>query len=191
MALAVVLLFVLMISTYLFYMVFMKSGTKKQNLATHSQKKAYYMAMGAVQQALLKLRLMPRIAYDAGSLAKGVCPFFNPYGSKLVKFQPNNPNKCSKAMEIFISDLNSKKLPPLLFALPDYPIPQDTQFPWRFEVTKFTVSTHYTSTDTKDIGTIREVAHIEALGFAYDARDSNIERTEYVSKDVELKRRIK
>jgi len=53
-AIPLVLLFVFVVSVYFFSMAFTRTETRRQGLSNLNQRQAYYMAMGGVQQALLK-----------------------------------------------------------------------------------------------------------------------------------------
>ncbi len=188
-AVPLVLLFCLVTFTFLFSMVGTRSRMRKQTLSTHTQKKAYYLAQGGIQQALLKLRLLHRKAYDAGAMARGVCPFLNPYENNVVS-NANASRVASKALDIFISDLKSTSISPnlaLRLTGGEYPIPTSGTTQWKYEVTEFNVETYYMQSD----GSVKEVAHIKAMGYAFDPRDLVPERRELVEKSVELTRKIK
>ncbi len=189
-AIPLVLLFTLLTSVFLFSMYYTRTGVRKQTLSSHTQKKAHYLAQAGIQHALLKLRLLHREAYKAGAVSRGVCPFFTPYGSRLIVEAGNS--KSNEAIEIFRKDLKTENYPfnPALFDW-EVPIPQHPDFPWEYEVSSFTANTYYTSTGTADAGMIREVAFMEAIGYAHDPRDSTVDRKELVTKIVELKRKIK
>lgn len=189
MAVPLVLLFCLVTFTFLFSMVSSRSRMRKQTLSTHTQKKAYYMAQGGIQQALLKLRLLHRKAYDAGAISRGVCPFLNPYENNVVSNA--NPDRATrKALDIFLSDLKSTSTSPdlsLRLTGGTYPIPNSGTTQWKYEVIEFNVDTYYMRSD----GSVKEVAHIKAMGYAFDPRDLVPERRELVEKSVELTRKIK
>jgi len=188
-AVPVVLLFVFMVSVYLFSLLSTRKEVRKQGLTNINQRQAYYMAMGGIQQALLKLRLLHREAYDAGSLARGICPFFNPYGDNLVATDISAGTKTNKAMGIFLTDLNSRHVPITILNAggADFAMPHDDEFVWGFEITEIDVSTYYTSAVD---GSVRQVAKITAEGTAYDPRASRQGSKEKVSKSIELHRRI-
>ncbi len=188
-AIPVVVLFVLVVSTYLFSLIYTRTEVRKQGITNINQRQAYYMAMGGVQQALLKIRLLHREAYDAGSLARGICPFFNPYGNNLVAADISAGTKTDKAKNIFLFDLNSGIVPITILndGGAEFAMPNDDQFTWGFEVNDMEVTTYYTSADD---GSVKQVAKITVLGSAYDPR-VNLEGTrELVTKSVELHRRI-
>ncbi|MBF0503151.1 MAG: hypothetical protein HQM09_23695 [Candidatus Riflebacteria bacterium] len=188
MAIPLVLLFAMVFSVFMFSVVSTRTTVRKQSLASQTQKKAYYMAMGAIQHALLKLRLFPREAYKSGSLARGVCPYFNLHeGGAAISSTVAANNVYLQAMSIFQSDINSTSVP--------FRFSTETEFsgahPWRYEISSFSVSTYYTKTSGTEAGMIREVATVKCMGYSYDIRDSQQERIEYVEKQVELKRQIK
>ncbi|MBF0406824.1 MAG: hypothetical protein HQM10_05700 [Candidatus Riflebacteria bacterium] len=183
MAVPLTLLFCVIFMTFLFTLSTFRSRVKKQSLASHTQKKAYYMAMGGIQHALLKLRILPRDAYAASSLYRGVCPFFNPRGNSLIATDTTPTNFYPQALEMFRSDLNSASMPWSFKELTSGP------HPWRYEVSSFSISSFYTNTDT-DLGLTRETATIKVMGYAFDERDSNQDRIEYIEKQVEIKRKI-
>ncbi|MBF0548225.1 MAG: hypothetical protein HQM08_27560 [Candidatus Riflebacteria bacterium] len=187
MAVPIALLFTLIIFTFFFSLSQFRSSVKKQNLASHTQKKAYYMAMGGVQHALLKLRLLPTEAYKASCLAKGICPFFNPRGNTLISTTIPPTNIYSQSLDQFRCDLNSASMP---FSFTDPEIVGGAH-PWKYEVCSFSISVFYTSTDTASLGLVREDATIRVMGYAFDARDDSLkERIEFVEKQVEMKRKI-
>ena len=148
------------------------------------------MALGGIQQALLKLRLLHREAYDAGAVARGVCPFFNPRDDQYV--DAAGTEKSDKALNFFLEDLNSAESTSrkLLLTGGEFPIPTNAALPWRYEVTKFFVSTYHTTTTGAEAGVVKEVATIESMGYAYDPRDNITERIEFVTKTVEMRRKI-
>lgn len=183
------ILFAVVASVYLFSLYFSRTEVRRQGLANLNQKQAYYMALGGIQQALLKVRLLHREAYDAGSLARGICPFFNPYGDNLVAQDLAGGTKTQLATQHFLSDLNSGHVPFKILqdGGTDYELVEDPQFKWEFEVTEIEVSTYYTS----DVdGSVKEVVKIGAIGSAYDPRVSKTGRKEKVSKKIELHRTI-
>ena len=189
MAVPLVLLFVIMTTILLFSMMFNRTATRKQSLASYTQKQAYYMAVGGIQHALLKLRLLHREAYDAGAVARGVCPFFTPRDNEIVTAV--GTQKSSKALDFFRADLDSRA-DTLQMQLKggEFPIPDAAGQEWYYEVTKLFVSTYHTSTTGADAGLVKEVAVIEAMGYAYDPRDKVFQRKEFVTKTVEMRRRI-
>lgn len=184
MAIPLVLLFAMVFSVFMFSVISTRTNVRKQTLASHTQKKAYYMAMGAIQHALLKLRLFPREAYKAGSLSRGVCPYFNVRDGQLVA--GNGTRFYPQAMEIFKSDIKSTTVPFAFSSNSEFSGPQ----PWRYEISSFSVLTYFTKTSGSEAGMIREVAVITCMGYAFDPRDSQQERKEFVEKQVELKRKI-
>lgn len=188
-AIPLVLLFVLMVSVYIISLLHTRSGVRTQALTGLNQRQAYYMAMGGIQQALLKIRLLHREAYDAGSLNRGICPFFNPYGDNLVAEDISGGVPTPKAKNIFLSDINSGHVPITILDAggPDFSMPIDDEFTWGFEVTDMDVTTYYTS-DTD--GSVKQVALVTAVGSAYDPRANVTGTREKVTKSVELNRRI-
>lgn len=189
-AIPFVMLFLVVASIFLFSLVHSRKEVRRQGLSTLNQKQAYYMALGGVQHALLKIRLLHREAYDAGCIAKGICPFFNPYGDNLVATDLSGAKKSDKAIISFLSDLNSGHVPLTSKNLGgnDYKVIDDTEHSWGYEVTNIDVSTYYTSeTD----GSVKEVAKITAVGTAYDPRVSKTGRRDQITKVIELERRIK
>lgn len=188
-AIPLVLMFVFVVSVYLFSMIYSRSEVRKQGLTSLNQRQAYYMAMGGIQQALLKIRLLHREAYDAGSLNRGICPFFNPYGENLVANDISAGIKTSKARNIFMTDLNSGQLPIRILndGGAEFSMPADDEFVWGYEVTELEVTTYYTSATD---GSVKQVAKVSAVGSSYDPRASKTGRKEKVTKSVELDRRI-
>ncbi|HNW34567.1 MAG TPA: hypothetical protein PKM25_06530 [Candidatus Ozemobacteraceae bacterium] len=189
MALPLVMLFVTVTFITLFWMSTSRTGVRKQTLSGHSQKRAYYAALGGVQHALLKLRLLHREAYDAGSLVRGVCPFFNPYGNSLVETSSSLSNKTTNAMNIFISDLSTASCRiPSSITSGEFPLPDSDK--WGYSIASFAVYSYHTSTSTTDFGTIREIVRIDSVGSAFDPRDKESVRKENVTKQVELLRSL-
>lgn len=188
-AIPLVLMFVFVVAVYFFSMVFTRSETRRQGLTNLNQRQAYYMALGGVQHALLKIRLLQREAYDAGSLVRGICPFFNPYGDNLVANDLTGGTKTLAARNIFMTDLNSGQLPIAILndGGADFAMPNDDEFIWGYEVTGLEVSTYYTSAAD---GSVRQVARVTALGSSFDPRTSKTGRRETVTKSIELHRRI-
>jgi len=190
-AIPIVLLFVVVTVTYLTMSSSTRSRVKKQNLASHTQKQAYYMALGGIQHALLKLRILQRQAYDAAALARGVCPFFNMVGSKIMSTLDSGslPKKCSSALDIFVSDLNSDVVPITIDEEKFRSSTPEAQR-WRYKVSKFEVLSYHTATGTTDYGTIRITLNVESKGFVYDIRDSVNTRQEVITKKVVLERKL-
>jgi hypothetical protein len=188
-AIPLVLMFVFVVAVYFFSMVFTRTETRRQGLSNLNQRQAYYMAMGGIQHALLKIRLLHREAYDAGSLVRGICPFFNPYGNNLVATDLSAGTKTLKARNIFMTDLNSGQLPIAILndGGPDFSMSNDDEFVWGYNVTGLEVSTYYTSADD---GSVRQVAKVTALGSSYDPRVSKTGKRETDTKSIELHRRI-
>lgn len=188
-AIPLVLLFVLMVSVYIMSLLHTRSGVRTQALTSLNQRQAYYMAMGGIQQALLKIRLLHREAYDAGCLSRGICPFFNPYGDNLVAEDISGGTATPDAKEIFLSDINSGHVPITILDAggPEFSMPIDDEFIWGFEATDMDVTTYYTS-DTD--GSVRQVALVTAVGSAFDPRANVTGTRETVTKSIELNRRI-
>ncbi len=190
MVIPVVMLFLLIASVFVFSLTYSRKETRRQGLSNMNQKQAHYMAMAGIQHALLKVRLLHREAYDAGSVKKGICPFFNPYGDNLVATDLSGAKKSEIPMQHFLFDLNSNYLP--LDAMndggDDYKMLDDPEFKWGYEVKNIEVTTYYTS-DTD--GSVKEVAMITAEGTAFDPRVSKLGRHERVTKKIELQRIIK
>jgi hypothetical protein len=199
MAVPVVILFVVVTFIFFTSMTISRQRVRQQNIVSFSQKQAYYLAMGGVQHALLKIRLLQRQAYDAASLARGVCPFFNMVGNKVMGnfSSPQLPNKCVRAMEIFLTDLCS-------------PSPTNTNgiaFPanlgvpelgpgfanrWHYHVEKVSVLSYHTSTTPgPDYGTIRIALGIDSVGMAFDVRSAKQYRRELVQKEVLIERKMR
>ncbi len=65
-----------MLGVFLGIMTYNRLTMKRQTKTTFEYLRAYYMAQGGLQHALLKLRVLPNEAYDASCISTGVCPFF-------------------------------------------------------------------------------------------------------------------
>lgn len=192
MAIPLVLIFCVISFIFLYSLFSSRIAVRKQTMSTHFQKRAYYLALGGIQHALLKLRLLHRKAYDASAMAKGICPFLNPYGDNLARAKGTQSNK---ALNIILSDLKSSSTDPnldLVLKAGDYPIPTHSTYRWRYEVASFSVDSYYQEPD----GSVKVVAFVRAIGYTYDPRDINErgqaeERKEVVEKIVDIKRKIR
>lgn len=152
------------------------------------------MAMGGIQHALLKIRILQRNAYDAACLSRGVCPFFNMVGDKKINLSgPAFTNKTDAAMDIFLKDLRSlpqsaSSTDKVSFSLAD---PRLTGAnPWFYEVSKISVLSYHTSTSASDYGTVTISIGIEAIGSVFDERKLNVYRKELVEKEVFIERKL-
>jgi len=156
---------------------------KRQSLMTFQQLKAYYMAQGAIQHALLKVRILPNEAYDASALARGICPFVqNPE-------QGEGPNPIEKPLEDFVSDINTLEDEgglPLRLA-------QDVEETWSYQIKSARALTAFTKADEDAGGASRAVVvlEFEAIGYVEDKVKSEGDenrRWETVEKVVEVTR---
>lgn len=182
--LAIAMGFVLVFSVFLISLSHSRTAVRRQSKVSHTQKKAYFLAMGAIQHALLKLRLFPREANMAGSLARGVCPWFSSRGDSYVDTsKAGNLLKYQQALEVFRKDLSSDALP---FTFPEI---RGTNPAWEYRVTSFTVSTYYSVTKGIDSGAAREVVTVHAEGQAFSPQDTVRVQKETVEKQVELTRK--
>ncbi len=171
-----------------------RTSTRRQTLSALTQRRAYYMAMGGVQHALLKVRMLSHEAYQSAALARGVCPFYVTTPTKAITTTGTFPNKTTKAMASFLRGLGTDETADprnLKFAIsdPEFPDINDAGHPFQYEVQRIEIYNYYSS----DYGEIREVAHIEVNGQAYELRDNARQeaQVELVKQKVELKRGMK
>lgn len=161
---------------------------KKQNLMTFQQLKAYYMAQGAIQHALLKIRILPNETYDVSALSRGHCP--------LLIEPPDAPMDPAwdGGLTYLISDINTASLGLQLTGAG-----QETQN-WSYTIESARALTTFMKTgDAEDAGTSMDrrkvnVLELVALGTIQDKHISNVggadakSRSERVTKIVEISR---
>ena len=197
MAIPVVILFVIVTFVFFTSMTVSRQRVRQQNVVSFAQKQAYYLALGGVQHALLKIRLLQRQAYDSASLARGVCPFFNMVGNDVMaNFSSDRLlNKCPEAMKIFLADLRTPGPDSsfgVAFVLNDPLLASGNANRWYYRVDKLSVLSYHTSlTPGADYGTIRIALGLDVLGLAYDVRTSKQYRREMVQKEVLIERKMR
>lgn len=76
MAIGLVMWFVVIFLVFATAMIFTRSERKRQTRQSFNYLKAHFLAQGAIQHALLKIRVLPNEIYDASSLQRGLCPFY-------------------------------------------------------------------------------------------------------------------
>ena len=184
-AIPLVMGFCFIAAIFVFAITSIRVEDKKQNLLTFQQLKAYYMAQGAIQHALLKVRILPNEAYDVGALSRGLCPLTA--GQPDGDFSPKWPG----GLDNFISDVNTTELP-LEFAVAG----QETES-WGYEITSAAALTTFMK-DTgagiqRDkvnvlqfvaVGTIQDKLQSDAASTTGESKT----RREQVTKIVEISR---
>lgn len=156
---------------------------KQQNVSNYNFLQANFLAQAAVQDVLLKCRILPQEAYDAGMALQGYCPF----QAVLSGSTPTSGTKSPEPMQIFISDCrsfgtNRVDWHPQLIA--DMGIQADD---WKFEVASMTIIAAFTDLVKREFVL---TAQIEASGTVNDLRGGRGTRTEVMRKTIELKRKI-
>lgn len=151
---------------------------KRQNLMSFQQLKAHYMAQGAIQHALLKIRILPNEIYDVSQLARGICP-------------ADTPTTWDEGLTFFRSDIKSSSEPEFTYSQGDF---QD----WSFEVTQLQALTAFYNDDSTGASKERRVnvLEIKALGVIDDRLQSDRDKTgsdrnirkEEITKTIEVTR---
>lgn len=147
-ALPMAIIFCVLMASMVYYMTRTRVEQKRQNLTQFSALQADFLAQGAVQQALLKFRVLPTEAYGASAIARGLCPFYvAPPGST----PQVGPGKSQDPLDTFVSDINADAVP-LRFAQPEFS-------GWHCEIASSKALTSFT-TGTETVN----VVSIEAVG---------------------------
>jgi hypothetical protein len=185
-AIPLVMGFCFLAAVFVFAITTIRVEDKKQNLMTFQQLKAYYMAQGAIQHALLKIRILPNETYDVSALSRGHCP--------LLIEPPDAPMDPAwdGGLAYLISDINTNSLQIQLTS------PETAN--WSYTVDAAQALTTFMKTgDAEDAGTSMDrrkvnVLELVALGTIQDKHTSNVggadekSRTEQVTKIVEISR---
>ncbi len=151
MALPMTVIFCALMSLMVYYMTRSRIEQKRQNLTQFSALQAHFMAQGAVQQALLKFRILPNEAFSATAVARGLCPFYvAPEGATPA----TGAGKTQDPLDQFVSDVNSDSTLgiPLSFTGAEFAA-------WHMEIAKCKALTSFTSGTEKV-----NVVSIEAVG---------------------------
>ena len=107
-ALPVVMMVVICVMIMSASLIHYRKESKQQNVEAFQALRVNFLAQSAVQQLLLKLVCYPQDSYDAGVLGLGYCPF---RGIVVDKDLPSPGIKDTKALENFISDINTESIP--------------------------------------------------------------------------------
>lgn len=164
---------------------------KRQNLITFQQLKAYYMAQGAIQHALLKIRILPNEVYDASALARGVCPFIVDPENDGLAIPEDQDHPLKLALEDFVSDVNTEELELELNS-------DGEQADWSYAIVEAKALTTFTKADSDDSGAATKVNVIELVAEGViqdkletkDGAANSKERRERVVKVVEITRGV-
>lgn len=182
-AIPLVMLFVICTLALAAGMFNFRREVKQQNVSNYNFLQANFLAQAAVQNVLLKCRILPQEAYDAGMAFQGYCPF----QGVLSGSTPTSGTKSDEAMQIFISDCRSygtNKIDWRPQLLTDMRISADD---WKFEVASLTVIAAFTDLDKREFVL---TAQIEAIGTVNELRGGRGLRSEVMRKTIELKRKI-
>ncbi len=107
-ALPVVMMVVICVMIMSASLIHFRKESKQQNVEAFQALRVNFLAQSAVQQLLLKLVCYPQDSYDAGVLGLGYCPF---RGIVVDKSLPPPGKKDTKALNNFISDINTESIP--------------------------------------------------------------------------------
>lgn len=171
MALSLVLLFVVMVTLFVYTVSGTRIEQKRQNLGTYQALQSHFLALGGIQHAMLKLRILPTESYEASALARGICPFY------VSDTAPSPGQRHDEVMETFRSDLNSDDWP---F---DIAVGGDVDR-WSYRVGRLSALSAYRRGNK-----MVHVVEIEALGMLPASRVNAYQsRIESVRKVVEVER---
>lgn len=179
MAIPMVVIFCGLMTIMVYYMTRTRLEAKRQNITQFNSLQAHYLAQAAIQQALLKFRVLPTEAYGATAVARGLCPFHVAPGGSTPA---TGPGKTQVALDTFVDDCNSDSVP-LSFAGPEFA-------GWHCEISESKAITSFT-TGTETVN----VVSIEAVGivpmFVKDPLSGEWESKQYtdkVGKTVQVRR---
>lgn len=183
-AIAMVLFFVtVVLFFFLIPMVFTRTERNKQNKLSLQYLKAHYLAQGAIQHALLKIRMLPTEIYSASCLQRGICP----KDPLLTGTPPTGGRKSETAIDIFKDDITTTQFPIESTGF-DY-----TGNNWIYEITEIKALTIHRR-QTGSAGTSMSVHVLEILARAtieddlYSKSGESARRSEMVKKVVEIER---
>jgi len=176
-AVPVVIIFVFCALTFAGAMYFFRKEVKQQNVVNVNFLQANFLAQGAIQHALLKVKILPQETFDAGVIQLGLCPFRGVVsGGTAVT---TGPNRSNMALNMFRSDISTASRP-WKITNTDF-----TPANWNYKVSSFTVIAAYADPAKKElVQTIR----IIALGTVIDPKGGRGSRTEEMVKTIEVRR---
>lgn len=184
-AIAMVMFFVIIILTFFYTMIFSRAERTRQTKLSFQYLRAHYLAQGAIQHALLKIRMLPNECFYASCLQKGICPF-DPLLSGTPAVGTKFDDDTSSPIAMFKQDVSST----------DFPI-RSTGFDysqWHYEIPSLRAVTIFrrqgSSAGTAATVHVLEIlarATIEDKLYHATATDSG-QRTEMVKKVVEIER---
>ncbi|MBI3037980.1 hypothetical protein HYY75_02860 [bacterium] len=164
MVLPLVLVFVIVLSLFVFSMLYSRTETRQKNLITFHYLKAHYMAQSGIQHAMMKINLLPDEAFEAAARQYGICALDDNPSLTGVGGGGN-----SDLMDLFTSDLRSD----------DLGVPETSG--WGYEVKKIkTIAAH------RKGNRMVALIEIESHGWAIEGRGKLQKRTEIVKKSISV-----
>jgi len=177
MAIPIVLLFCFCTLIYAGTVIYLRKEVKQENVINVNFLQANFLAQSAVQHALLKFRLLPQEAYDAGVVQQGFCPFWG--------IQPGTettgPNKTGVAMDIFRSDCNTT------WKSWDSSLTGISNAEWKYEIASLQVISAFTDASAREMV---QTVQITAVGSVRDDRGGRGWRHEEMKKTIEIRRKF-
>ncbi len=177
-AIPVVLLFCFCTLVYAGAVIYFRKEVKQENMINVNFLQANFLAQSAVQHALLKFRVLPQEAYDAGVIQQGFCPF---WGIPKDSVSAIGTNKTDAAMEIFRSDCNTTNMPW------SGSLTGITNAEWKYEVASLQVIAAFTDTAAREMV---QTVQIIAVGSVRDDRGGRGWRHEEMKKTIEIRRKF-
>jgi len=164
-------------------MFYFRKEAKQLNLMTVNFLQANFLAQAAIEHLVLKCRILPQEAYDAGMILAGYCPL-------QAVIAGSNPSagmrRVPRAMNIFIGDCNSTAVPWRLNRLATSN-PGWRQTDWRYEVASMSVISAFSDlVNKKFVITVQVIAS----GSVFDPRGGRGWHTERMTKTLELRREL-
>jgi hypothetical protein len=176
-ALAVVMSLVTCALLFAGGMFFFRKEVKQQNVVNINFLQANFLAQGAIQHALLKVKMLPQEAFDAGMIQTGLCPFRGVVaGSTEIT---GGPHKSDIALETYRSDANTNSRPWNVAA--NGFIPAN----WNYTVASFTVISASADPAKKELV---QMIRIVARGTVNDPKGGRGNRVEEMVKTIEVRR---
>lgn len=186
-AIIIVLTFIIGTLAFAMAMFYFRKEVKQQNVLNVNFLQANFLTQAAVQHALVKCRILPQEAYDAGMALQGYCPLQAVIAVDDPDDLPDRGTSSSKAMQVFIGDCTSdptKGIPWDSRIQSDFGIdPND----WKYEVASMSVIAAFTKPDEK---LFVLTSQILASGTVIEHRGGRGARSELMTKTIELTRKI-
>lgn len=177
-AIPVVLLFCFCTLVYAGTVIYFRKEVKQENMINVNFLQANFLAQSAVQHSLLKFRLLPQEAYDAGVIQQGFCPF---WGIQPGSVSTIGTNKTDVAMDIFRSDCNTNSIPW------NGSLNGISNAEWKYEVASLQVIAAFTDAANREM---IQTVQITAVGSVLDNRGGRGWRHEEMKKTVEIRRKF-